>query len=561
MSKFALGIDYGTNSARCIVIDLASGKELSAAVYPFTGGNAGVLGDPEDHNIARQKPAEYLAALRAIMSESIEQAQKTHPDFNAADIISIGVDTTGSTPIPVAQDCTAVGMLPGFEDNLDAQAWLWKDHSSHAEAAQITELAAEIRPEYLDFCGGTYSSEWFFSKIFHCLNVAPEVFEKAFTWMECCDYIPAVLAGIKDASQVKRSTCAGGHKAMWSANWSGLPDKEFLSRLNPKLADLRDRLYEQTYSLDTIAGELCPEWAEATGVPAGTPIAVGMIDAHMGAVGAGAAPGALVKIIGTSCCDIMIADKSRDFGKIPGLCGIAADSVVPGFWGMEAGQAAIGDLFKWYVDLLGQGHSHEALTVEAQKQSPGQSGLIALDWNNGNRSVLMDQQLTGLILGQTLHTTAAEIYRALIEATAFGARKIIDMFDNHGVEITTLIACGGISHKNPMLMQIYADITKRKIQVSASEQSCALGAAIAGTVAVGANAGGFSSVADAQKTLCPPASKCYEPIAENSAVYDKLYSLFSRIHDSFGAGATDSLSDVMKTLLQIKQDAVADNRG
>jgi L-ribulokinase len=444
---------------------------------------------------------------------------------------------------------TPLGTLPEFKKNKNAQAWLWKDHTGFAEAAEITELAKKEHPEYLAKCGQVYSSEWFFSKILHCLRTDPKVFDAAYSWVECCDYIPAVLTGTEKPDVMKRSRCAAGHKAMFNANWGGLPAKDFLAKLDPKLGELRYRLYDETYTVETEAGKLTQQWAKKLGLKAGIPVAVGAFDAHLGAVGSGIAPGKLVKIIGTSTCDMLVSEQGKQLADVPGICGIVDGSILPGYIGLEAGQSAVGDIFNWFVNYIQPGGktagSHDTLTKKAAKLKPGQSGLLALDWNNGNRTILVDQRLTGLLLGQTLHTRPEEIYRALIEATAFGALTIINRFEEYGVKVSEVINCGGIAEKSPLVMQIYADVTGREMKVSRSAQSCALGAAIAAAV----TAGGYKNFAEAQTAMCGIKKVTYKPIAGNHAIYKRVYALYKQIHDAFGSG---TMANVMKELLSIK---------
>ena len=554
---YTIGLDYGTNSVRCVIVDVADGNELGTAVYEYPTGDAGIILDSTDHNLARQNPADYVKGIEVTVKQALAQAKKADKNFDAAQIVGIGVDTTGSTPIPVTQTGRPLSTLDEFRDNPNAHAWLWKDHTGHAEAAEITELAKKEHPEYLDKCGSTYSSEWFFSKILHCLRTAPRVFDAAHTWIECCDYIPAVLTGTKKPEKIKRSRCAAGHKAMFNADWGGLPAKEFLAKLDQKLGQLRDRLYSETYTVKAKAGDLTDEWAKKLGLNAGIPVAVGAFDAHLGAVGSGIAPGKLVKIIGTSTCDMLVADSSQKLADIPGICGIVDGSILPGFFGLEAGQSAVGDIFNWFVNYVAAG-SHEALTEKAANLRPGQSGLLALDWNNGNRTILVDQRLTGLLLGQTLHTRPEEIYRALIEATAFGALTIINRFEEYGVKVSEVINCGGIAEKNPLLMQIYADVTGREMKISRSAQSCALGTAIAGAVVAGGQAGGFDNFADAQEAMCGIKDTTFKPMPENQEIYKQLYTLYRQLHDAFGVkDSSAQLGDVMKALLNIKDHANA----
>jgi len=554
---YAIGLDYGTNSVRCLIVDVANGDEVGSNVYEYETGEAGIILDPADHNLARQNPADYVKGIEITVKAAIADAKNNAEGFEEGKIIGIGIDTTGSTPIPIDANGTPLSMLGEFKDNPNACAWLWKDHTGYAEAAEITELAAKEHPEYLARCGGTYSSEWFFSKVLHCLRTDPAVFDAAYSWVECCDYIPAVLTGTEKPGQIKPSRCAAGHKAMFGTQWGGLPAKEFLSKLDPKLGELRGRLYEETYTVETEAGKLTQQWAQKLGLPAGIPVAVGAFDAHLGAVGSGIAPGKLVKIIGTSTCDMLVSESGRELADIPGICGIVDGSILPGYFGLEAGQSAVGDIFNWFVNYIQPGGSeagsHEALTEKAAKLKPGQSGLLALDWNNGNRTVLVDQRLTGLLVGQTLHTRPEEIYRALIEATAFGALTIINRFDQYGVEVSQVTNCGGIAEKNPLLMQIYADVTGREMVISRSAQSCALGAAIAGAVVAGAGAGGHESFAQAQAAMCGIKDVTYKPVAENHKVYQKLYLLYRQLHDAFGMQDwSGKMANAMKELLNIK---------
>ncbi len=559
---YTIGLDYGTNSVRCLIVDVANGNELGTAVHEYETGEAGIILDSADHNLARQNPADYLKGAEVVVKEAILQAKKADKHFDTNAVIGVGIDTTGSTPIPVDKDGTPLSMLDKFKDNPNACAWLWKDHTGHAEAAEITELAEKEHPEYLAKCGQTYSSEWFFSKVLHCLRTDPEVFDAAYSWVECCDYIPAVLTGDTKPDVIKRSRCAAGHKAMFNDRLGGLPAKDFLAKLHPKLGELRDRLYEKTYTVQDQAGKLTEQWARKLGLPAGIAVAVGAFDAHLGAVGSGIAPGKLVKIIGTSTCDMLVAESDKALADIPGICGIVDGSILPGFFGLEAGQSAVGDIFNWFVNYIQPGGektgSHEPLTDKAANLKPGQSGLLALDWNNGNRTVLVDQRLTGLLVGQTLHTKPEEIYRALIEATAFGALTIINRFEEYGVKVSEVINCGGIAEKNALLMQIYADVTDREMKISRSAQSCALGAAIAGAVVAGSEPGGYDSFADAQAAMCGLKDITYKPIPENHRIYQQLYNLYKQLHDAFGLQDwSGKLANVMKELLNIKDTVIS----
>lgn len=553
MSAYTLGVDYGTNSVRAILVRLKDGAELASHVFNYPTGHQGIILDKADHNLARQNPADYVAGLETTVRTVMEEAKKS--GVKPEEVVGIGVDTTGSTPIPVDGDNVPLAFSAKWQDNPAAQAWLWKDHTSADEAARITELAQEHRPQFLAKCGNTYSSEWFWSKLWHCLKTAPEVFQAAYSWVECSDWVPALLAGVKKPEDVVRGVCAAGHKAMYCDEWGGYPDKEFLALLDPKLAELRDKLSEKAYDGDTPAGTLCAEWAERLGLPEGIPITIGAFDAHYGAVGSGVEPGTLVKIIGTSTCDCTVAPVEEKLADIPGICGIVNGSILPGHYGLEAGQSAVGDIFKWFVEVVcqGDGETHKAFTEEAADLKPGQSGLLALDWNNGNRTVLVDPKLTGLLLGQTLHSRPAEIYRALIEGTAFGARAIIERFQEYGVQTDRIICCGGIAEKNAMLMQIYADVTGCAMQISRSSQTCALGAALGAAVLAGPEKGGYADFASAQKAMTGVQDVTYQPNPENQKVYDELYGLYRQVHDAFGGVEKQAnLGQVMKKLIAIR---------
>jgi L-ribulokinase len=552
---FTLGLDYGTNSVRALVVDTADGHEIATAVWDYEHGDAGVILS-RDPNLARQHPADYIKGAELSIQRALAAARKSVRGFKPEQIAGIGVDTTGSTPLPVDGRGRALAFDRRFARNPAAMAWLWKDHTGVAEAAEITALARKIRPQYLAKCGGIYSSEWFFSKILHCLRNSPEVFDASASWVELADFVPAVLTGTEAPEKLTAGICAAGHKAMYNESWGGYPDAGFLSRFSPKLAFLRQRLSPRVRDVSASAGGLSKGWSRRTGLREGIPVAVGAFDAHLGAIGAGIAPGTLVKIIGTSTCDIAVWPLTKKLADIPGLCGLVGGSVLPDCYGLEAGQSAVGDIFNWFVNYIQPGGkkagSHEALTGAAAKLRPGESGLIALDWNNGNRTVLVDQRLTGLLLGQTLYTTPAEIYRALIEATAFGALAIINRFEEYGVAIRQVVNCGGIAEKNPLVMQIYADVTGRPMRVSRSAQTCALGAAVAAAVVAGAHRD-FASAIRAMTGLKP---HTFVPNSKAHAVYRDLYSFYSTLHDAFGKEEWQgTLHPVMKQLIDLRNQA------
>ena len=557
--SFTIGIDFGTSSVRAVVVDCADGRTLGTAVFDYPSGTEGVLLDSRDPHLARQNPADYLAGLETSVRGALAEAER-QAGFSRNQVIGIGVETTGSTPLPVDAENRPLALDPRWRDRLAAHAWLWKDHTAAEEAARITETARRCAPEYLAPIGGTYSSEWFWSKIWHCRKVAPDVFDAAASWVELADFVPSVLAGVTAPGDIVRGVCAAGHKALYSEAWGGLPSREFLCRLDPELGSLRDRLYTKAYAADRAAGALAREWAETFGLRTGLPIAMGAFDAHYGAVGAGVRVGTFVKIIGTSTCDVAIADARERVPDIPGICGIVPGSVLPGYYGIEAGQSAVGDLLRWWVEVVCQGREslHAELSREAARLRAGASGLLALDWNNGNRTILVDPRLTGLIVGQTLHTTRAEIYRALVEATAFGARAIIARMEEYDVPIERVVCCGGIAEKNDLFMQVYADVIGMPMLTAGSPQTPALGAAIAAAVAAGRGGGGgdgYDRFEAAQERMTSLGARSFVPNREAHAVYDELYALYLELHDTFGAvpGARAELPALMKRLLALRE--------
>jgi len=554
-SRYTIGLDYGTNSVRALIVDSANGHEIATAIWQYEHGHAGVLLD-HDPNVARQHPGDYLKGAEVTIRDALAKAQASVRGFKPEQVVGIGVDTTGSTPLPVDAEGQPLALHKKFSENPAAMAWLWKDHTSTAEAEEITALAHKIRPQYVAKIGGVYSSEWFYSKILHCLRTAPEVFDAAYSWIELADFVPAALSGTQAPATFTAGICAAGHKAMYNPAWGGYADKEFVSRLDPKLGTLRDHLPARVRAVDSSVGGLTAAWAKKTGLPAGIPVAVGAFDAHLGAIGAGIQPGTLVKIMGTSTCDITVKSNADVLADVPGLCGIVDGSVLPGYFGLEAGQSAVGDIFNWFVDTIKPGGkealSHETLQARGAKLHPGESGLVALDWNNGNRTILVDQRLTGLLLGQTLYTTPAEIYRALIEATAFGALAIINRFEEYGVKIEQVVNCGGIAEKSPLTMQIYADVTGRPMKTSRSAQTPALGSAVAAAVVAGV----YKDFATAQRAMTGLKAKVYEPDARSHSVYRELYAIYRTLHDAFGTRSWNgNLYDVMKRLIDIRNRA------
>lgn len=556
--KYVIGLDFGTNSVRALLLDVQNGSETAMRVWDYAHGDHGVVLDTRYPNLARQHPADYLTGIEKTVRGVLRDAAKQR-GFSPEHVIGIGVDTTGSTPMPVDAEGQPLAFQKKYAADPAAMAWLWKDHTSHAEAQEITDMGLKLRPEYMAKIGGRYSSEWFWAKILRCARNNPKVFEAAYTWVEIADWIPASLAGNLHPSELRRGVCAAGHKAFYNPQWGGYGDHEFFNSLDPRLVRIWQSLPPTAFNNAQSAGGLSREWAAKLGLPAGITVGIGAFDCHYGAIGAGITANTLVKIIGTSTCDIMIAPMDQPLADIPGLCGIVPESVLPNFYGLEAGQSAVGDMFNWFVNRIAPGGSregsHAALTAGAEKLFPGESGLLTLDWHNGNRTVLVDQRLTGLTLGLTLTSTPAEIYRSLIESTAFGARVIMERFEEYGVRVERVVNCGGIAAKNPLVMQIYADIMNRPIAISRSTQTCALGAAIGAAVAAGPQRGGYANFSSAVESMTAIQKKVFKPNSKHAAVYNRLYRIYRQLHDAFGIRAQNSdMSGVMKELLQIRDE-------
>ncbi len=540
--NLVLGLDFGTDSVRALLTDAADGSVVSTAVAGFERWGRGMYCDPA-RNQFRQHPLDHIEALAASVREALAGA----PKGSAALVRGLAVDTTGSTPGPVDEKCRPLALHPEFSDNPNAMFVLWKDHTAVDEAEEINALAHSWGgTDFTMYSGGVYSSEWFWSKILHVMRQDRKAAAAAFTWMENCDWVPAMLCGIDDPSAVKRSRCAAGHKAMWHASFDGLPSADFLAHLDQRLAALRPRLYRETFTSDNVAGHLCGEWAGRLGLPAGLPVAVGAFDAHMGAVGAGIQPYILSRVIGTSTCDILVAPHEGLEGKlIRGICGQVDGSVIPGMLGLEAGQSAYGDVYAWLRDLMlwplrnvpaAAGKAGElekvlregiyaALTEGAERLSPGESGVLGLDWLNGRRTPFADQRLRGALTGLSLGSSAPALFRALVESTAFGARKIVERFEQEGVPIKGVIALGGVARQNPFAMQVLADVFGCRIGVSACDQACALGAAMFAAVAAGL----YGTVSEAQAKMDAGFEREYLPDACRKAAYDRLYEDYNRL--------------------------------
>jgi len=539
--KYVIGMDFGTDSVRSVIVDILSGEEISSQISYFRRWAEGKYCSP-DKNQFRQHPLDHIKSLE----ESVVGALKKASPDTADNIIGIGVDTTGSTPAPIDKDGTVLALKEGFTDNPNAMFILWKDHTAVEEAELINKVARSWGGEdYTKYEGGVYSSEWFWSKILHILIEDNKVREAAFSWVEHADWIPAVLTGNMDPLKLKRSRCAAGHKAMWHASWGGLPPEKFLSKVSPLLSGLRDRLYNETYTSDNAAGKLTAEWAARLGLKEGIPVSVGAYDAHMGAVGAGISPGTFVKIIGTSCCDIAVSPKNEIGEKlVAGICGQVDGSVIPGMIGLEAGQSAYGDVYAWFRDLLSWPLENllssalnkkeidkavdliiPRLTEAASRINPGESSLVVLDWLNGRRTPYADQKLKGAILGVTLGTDAPKLFRALVEATAFGAKAIIERFNQENIAINQVVAIGGIPKKSSLVMQILSDVLDMPVRVAKSEQAVALGAAMFGAVVTGI----YKSVEEAQKNMGSGFETTYYPDKKKAFIYNTLYAKYKKL--------------------------------
>lgn len=550
--KVAIGVDFGTESGRAAIFDVSDGRELATAVHPYAHG---VIDDKlPDTNIsldpdwALQDPADYLEVFKTTIPVVLAQS-----GIDPADVIGLGIDFTACTMLPTTADGTPLCFLPAWRHNPHAWVKLWKHHAAQPEANELNARArAAGFDELLDRYGGKISSEWFFPKAWQILNEAPEVYEAAGRLIEAADWVVWQLTGIET-----RNSCTAGYKAMWSKR-QGFPSNAFFRALDPRLEHVVDeKMMREIVPLGTRAGGLTEEAAAWTGLHPGTAVAVANVDAHVSVPAATVSePGRMVIIMGTSNCHMVLGTEDR---SVPGMCGVVEDGIIAGLPGFEAGQSCVGDHFAWFVEnavpsayegaarAAGLG-IHEYLEAKAAEQVPGESGLLALDWWNGNRSVLVDVDLTGLMLGLTLATKAEDIYRALIEATAFGTRLIIETFKANGVPVNEIIATGGLPNRNKLLMQIYADVTGLPIFVAEAAQIGALGSAMHGAVAAGAAAGGYDSIKQASQHMARLRDEHYEPVPEHHAVYEQLYAEYVRLHDTFGRGE----NDVMKRLKALR---------
>lgn len=551
--KYTIGVDFGTLSARAVLVEVPSGREVAAAVYEYPHGVMDKQlpsGRRLPSDWALQDPADYLQALGHTIPAVLREAGVS-PD----DVIGVGTDFTACTVLPVKADGTPLCFLPQWKDEPHAYVKLWKHHAAQDKANRLNAIAEERGEAFLARYEGKISSEWAIPKLWQILDEAPEVYEAMDRFIEAADWIVWQLTGVET-----RNSCTAGYKEIWSKR-DGYPPEDFFAALDERLRHVVDEKLSRTITpLGKKAGEITQKAAGLTGLNPGTAVAVGNVDAHVCVPAVGIdGPGKLLAIIGTSTCHILMGEEER---KVPGMCGVVADGVMPGYFGYEAGQSCVGDHFAWFVDnCLPAAYQEDAkakgvnihtyLRQKAQQRKPGESGLLALDWFNGNRSVLVDVDLTGLILGMTLQTKPEDIYRALIEATAYGTRMIVETFRENGVPVDAFYASGGISQKDPMAMQIYADVLRMPVRIAGSEQGPALGSAIFAAVAAGKDAGGFADVFDAARKMGKVKEAAYEPVAEHAQVYDRLYAEYKSLHDYFGRGE----NDVMKRLKAIKKQA------
>lgn len=554
--KYTIGVDYGTESGRAVLVNVATGEEVATAVHLYGDGVIDEYLPGYDkllpHDFALQNPQDYIDVLKVTIPQLLHES-----GVDSADVIGIGTDFTACTMMPVKADGTPLCFLPEWRDNPYAWVKLWKHHAAQSEANKLNDTARERGEAWLDLYGGKISSEWLIPKIWETVEKSPDVYAAADKYVEAADWIVWQLTG-----QEKRNACTAGYKAIWNKQ-KGYPDADFFAALHPALANVVDeKLSRDIYALGERAGGLTAEMAALLGLKPGTAVPVGNVDAHVSApASAVTQPGQMVMIMGTSTCHILLGDEEK---VVEGMCGVVEDGVIPGLFGYEAGQSCVGDHFAWFVENCvprsyydeaeARGLSvHQLLEEKAAAQKPGAHGLIALDWWNGNRSILVDVDLTGMILGMNLLTKPEDMYRALIEATAYGTRIIIESFEKSGVPVTELVAAGGLPGRNQLLMQIYADVTGREIKLTGTTQAGAFGSAMFAAVAAGEEVGGYDSIVAAAEKMAWLQDVVYTPIPENQAIYEKLFHEYQILHDYFGRGA----NDVMKQLKALKAEVTS----
>lgn len=552
MSKYVIGVDFGTLSGRAVIVNVETGEEVATSIYDYPHGVMDEKlpdGTPLGLDWALQHPDDYLEVY-ANTIPGVMRKSGAKPE----EVIGVGIDFTACTVLPVKADGTPLCKMDRFASEPNAWIKLWKHHAAQPEANKLNEIAEKRGEKFLSRYGGKISSEWLIPKIWQTLNEAPEVYEEADRFIEAADWVIWQLTGVE-----KRNSCTAGYKAIWHKH-DGYPSPDFFASLDPRLKNIvKEKLSEKIYPVGTKAGEITEKAAKLTGLKPGTAVAVANVDAHVSVPAVGiTTAGKMLMIMGTSTCHMVLGEKEK---TVPGMCGVVEDGIIEGFFGYEAGQSCVGDHFQWFVEnccpeeymkeARDKGMDiHQLLTEKASALKPGESGLLALDWWNGNRSVLVDVDLTGMLLGATLATRPEEIYRALVEATAYGTRIIIDTFHENGVPVQELYAAGGIAEKNPMIMQIYSDVTNRTIKISGSPQAPALGSAMFGAVAAGRERGGFDSIMEAARVMGKVKDQAYTPNPENVEVYEKLYKEYKILHDYFGRGD----NDVMKRLKEIKRN-------
>jgi L-ribulokinase len=543
-NQFVIGVDYGTDSVRSVIVDAANGAEISSSVYFYPRWQKALYCDAAANQF-RQHPLDYVEGLESTIKDCLKKAAgKVTPEA----VKAISVDTTGSSPVAVDETGTPLALLPGFTENPNAMFVLWKDHTSLKEAAELNEHAQKTKPDYLQFVGGIYSSEWFWAKLLHILRVDEKVRAACYSWVEHCDWVPFLLTGGKHVADMKRSVCAAGHKALWAEEYGGLPPDGFFSSLDPLLKGFTSRLFQDTYTSDKAAGNLSAEWAEKLGLTTDVLIGVGAFDAHMGAVGGQIEPYYLSKVMGTSTCDMLVAPIKEVSGTlVQGICGQVPGSIIPGMMGMEAGQSAFGDSYAWFRNLLvwplkelllstkiidretaGNlmqemiGKMIPELSKEAAKTPLNEKSELAVDWLNGRRTPDANQELKGVIANLDLSSNAPSIFRAVAESTCFGAKSIVDRFNQQGVPVKGLIGLGGVAKKSPFIMQMMADVMDMPIRIHQSEQTCAIGAAMfAATVA-----GIYPKVEDAMAAMGQGFDAEYQPNPENVTIYARRYQRY-----------------------------------
>ncbi len=535
-STYTIGVDYGTDSVRALVVNTQTGESIGTAVHYYERWKKGLYCNPSISQF-RQHPLDYIEGLESAIKGALEGLSEEIKQ----NIVGISIDTTGSTPVAVDENGTPLALLAEFAENPNGMFILWKDHTANAEAEEINQLAHQWNVDFTKYVGGMYSSEWFWAKILRTLRVDESIREKAFSWVEHCDWISAVLTGETNPLTMKRSRCAAGHKAMWHEEFEGLPSEDFLMKLDPLLSGLRDRLFRNTYTSDESMGKISAEWATKLGLSTNVSIGVGAFDCHMGAVGAEIEPYDFVRVMGTSTCDMLIAP-NEEIGHllIKGICGQVDGSIIPNMLGMEAGQSAYGDYYAWFQrvitepvrELLGEKAAEELaqklipyLSEKASLLPISENDPVATDWINGRRTPDANHELKAAFIGLNLGTDAIKIFKMIVEATAFGSKAIVDRFISEGVQIKQVIAIGGVAKKSPFVMQTLSDVLNMPIKVASSDQACALGAAMNASVAAGVHTNLF----DAQKAMGSGFDARYEPRAGYVAVYQKLFDKYQSL--------------------------------